>query len=83
VTASYPPTFLSVGDADPFRAQATELAAALKRNAVPLTTLFWAGTDDHLGHEFQFNFSLPPARTAFRRMRAFLAATTSPTTTRK
>jgi hypothetical protein len=43
---------------------------------VPLTTLFWTGTGDHLNHEYQFNFDLPQARTAFARTLAFLAATT-------
>jgi acetyl esterase/lipase len=76
VTPDYPPTFLSVGDADPFALQAAELALALKRQAVPLTTLFWTGTGDHLKHEYQFNFDLPQARTAFQRTLSFLAATT-------
>jgi len=34
------------------------------------------GTGDHLGHEYQFNFGLPQARTAFRQTLAFLASTT-------
>jgi acetyl esterase/lipase len=76
VTPGYPPTFLSVGDADPFAAQAAELGLALKQHAVPLTTLFWTGTGDHLNHEYQFNFDLPEARTAFQRTLAFLAANT-------
>jgi acetyl esterase/lipase len=76
VTSAYPPTFLSVGDADPFTAQAAELAAALKHQGVPLTTLFWTGTGDHLNHEYQFNFDLPQAQTAFQRTLAFLAAKT-------
>jgi acetyl esterase/lipase len=76
VTPAYPPTFLSVGDADPLRSQAAELAAALKQQGVPLTTLFWTGTGDGLRHEYQFNFDLPQARTAFTRTLAFLAATT-------
>jgi acetyl esterase/lipase len=62
VPASYPPTFITVGDADPFQSQAMELESALKRNAVLLTTLFWTGTGDHLNHEYQFNFN-PPAGT--------------------
>ena len=33
VTSRYPPTFLTVGDADPFRFQAAELASALRRHA--------------------------------------------------
>ena len=74
ITTRYPPTFLSVGDADPFRTQAAELAAVLGHQQVPVTTLFWAG--DHLGHEYQFNFDLPQARTAFQRTLAFLATAT-------
>lgn len=76
VTPEYPATFLSVGDADPFRSQAAELATVLRRDAVPLTVLFWNGTGDHLNHEYQFDFDLPQARTAFQRALAFLAATT-------
>jgi acetyl esterase/lipase len=75
ITSRYPPVFLSVGDADPLRSQAAELAAVLKRHAVPVTTLFWTGTGDHLGHEYQFNFDLPEARTAFQRTLGFLATT--------
>jgi len=76
ITARYPPAFLSVGDADPFRSQAAELATALKHQGVPVTTLFWTGTGDHLGHEYQFNFALPQARTALRQTLTFLATTT-------
>lgn len=76
VTAAYPATFLSVGDADPFAAQAAELATVLQRQSVPLTTVFWNGTGDHLGHEYQFDFGLPQARTAFQRTLAFLTTTT-------
>jgi hypothetical protein len=34
---------------------------------VPLTTLSWNGTGAHLNHEYQFDFDLPQARTAFGR----------------
>jgi acetyl esterase/lipase len=76
VTPAYPPTFLSVGDIDPLRSQTAELASALRRQNVPLTTLLWTGTGDNLKHEYQFNFDLPQAQTAFKRTLAFLAATT-------
>jgi acetyl esterase/lipase len=76
VTAQYPPTLLSDGDADPFRFQTAEFASVLKRNSVPLTTVLWNGTGDGLGHEYQFNFNLPEARTAFQRTLSFLATTT-------
>jgi hypothetical protein len=48
----------------------------LKSHGVPLTTLFWNGTGDHLGHEYQFKFNTPEARTALQRTLSFLAATT-------
>jgi acetyl esterase/lipase len=76
ITARYPPAFLSVGDADPFRSQAAELAAVLKHQRIPVTTLFWTGTGDHLGHEYQFNFALQQARIAFQQMISFLAMRT-------
>ena len=76
VTAQYPPTFLSDGDADPFRTQATEFASVLKSHGVPLTTLLWTGTGDDLGHEYQFNFNTAEAQTAFQQTLAFLAAHT-------
>jgi acetyl esterase/lipase len=74
VTADYPATFLSVGDADPFRTQGTELAGVLRAHKVPVTTLLWHG--QHLNHEYQFSFTLPQARTAFQRTLAFLAQVT-------
>jgi acetyl esterase/lipase len=74
VTADYPATFLSVGDADPFQSQGTELAGVLRADKVPVTTLLWHG--QHLNHEYQFNFTLPQARTAFQRTLAFLAQVT-------
>jgi acetyl esterase/lipase len=74
VTAAYPATFLSVGDADPFQSQAFELEAVLHRAAVPVTTQYWNGTGDHLGHEYQFDFRIPQARQTYRETLAFLAA---------
>ncbi len=76
VTAAYPPTFISVGDADPFSSQASELASSLRGRSVPVDTLFWTGTGDGLGHEYQFDFTLPQARTAFERVTAFLSQET-------
>jgi acetyl esterase/lipase len=71
-TSAYPPTFLSVGDADPFRTQEAELAANLRKKSVPVTTLTWTGTGDHLGHEYQFDLTRPQAKTALRDTVSFL-----------
>ena len=76
VTAHYPPTFLTVGDADPFHTQARELATTLRGKSVPLTTEFWNGTGDGLTHEYQFNFTLPEANQAFTATLHFLATHT-------
>jgi acetyl esterase/lipase len=70
-TAAYPATYLTVGDRDPFRTQATELAGVLRTRGVPVTTLFWSGHG--LGHEYQFKFSHPEASTNLNRTLAFLA----------
>lgn len=73
-TSAYPATFISVGDADPFRTQEAEFADKLKSRGVAVTSLTWDGTGDHLGHEYQFDFTTPEANTAFSRTLAFLAS---------
>ncbi|MFC4242156.1 alpha/beta hydrolase [Gryllotalpicola reticulitermitis] len=72
VTSAYPPTFVTVGDKDPFDGQGHELATALHTHGVSVDTLFWDGSGDGLGHEYQFNYSTPEAREAFQRTLAFL-----------
>lgn len=62
-TADYPPTYLTVGDADPFESQGRELAAVLQERGVPTETLFWE--DDGLPHEYQFDFDRPQAARSF------------------
>jgi acetyl esterase/lipase len=70
-TAAYPPAYLTVGDQDPFRTQATELAGVLRSHGVPVATLFWH--DQGLGHEYQFKFNHPQAGVNFRHTLEFLA----------
>ncbi|MBV9795401.1 MAG: alpha/beta hydrolase [Actinobacteria bacterium] len=69
-TSAYPPTYLTVGDRDPFRTQAAELAGVLRARGVPVTTLFWHGQG--LGHEYQFDFRYRQAGTSFQQTLAFL-----------
>jgi acetyl esterase/lipase len=72
VNATYPPTFLTVGNADPLAAQSVALATTLRSKRVPVETLFFPS--DHkppLGHEYQFDLDLPDARTALYRLTAF------------
>lgn len=77
-TSAYPPTFVSVGDIDPFAGQAHELAQALDAAGVPVTTLFWDGTGARLSHEYQFDFALPQAQTAFDQTVTFLKSVSTP-----
>lgn len=79
VTAEFPPTFITVGDADPFAGQAKELTDALADAGVPTTPLFWTGSGAGLGHEYQFDFDLPEANEAFTQTLEFLAANTEAT----
>lgn len=76
VTSQYPPTFITVGDADPFRTQAAELIAALKAHGVTTDALLWTGSGQKLGHEYQFDFAKPAAQTAWTRTLAFLSTRT-------
>lgn len=72
VNATYPPTFLTVGNADPLASQSVALASTLRSKRVNVETLFYPS--DHqpaLGHEYQFDLDLPDARTALYRLTAF------------
>lgn len=73
VGSSFPPTYLSVGNADPLAPQSRALAAALIGAGVPVDTLFFP--PDHataLPHEYQFNLDQPEGRLALDRSVAFL-----------
>lgn len=74
VDRRFPPTFLTVGDADPLRPHSEALATALARARVPVTTAFHSPTDGPgLGHEYQFELARPEAQHALDRLLAFLA----------
>jgi acetyl esterase/lipase len=73
ITNAYPPTFIAVGDTDPFQSQAFELTADLRGAGVPVTTNFWNGTGAGLYHEYQFNFTTPQAQKTYRDTLTFLS----------
>lgn len=52
VTANYPPTYLTTGDADPLAPQTYELDAILQSLGVSVQTRYW--TDEGLNHDYQF-----------------------------
>lgn len=75
VTYAYPPSFISVGNADGLAPQSVALAQALQVKGVEADTLFFPA--DHqppLGHEYQMNLPTEAGRLAFDRSVAFLTA---------
>lgn len=73
VTAAFPPTFISVGNADPLAPHSTALADALEARGVPVTRLFFpADYTPALGHEYQFNLDGEAGQRALRESVAFL-----------
>lgn len=76
VTKDYPPTFLSVGDADPFYSQNIDFYKKLKEKDVPAETLFYDGSH-HLHHQYQFHLNKPESKENIKRVLLFLSRNTS------
>lgn len=75
VTSTYPPTFISVGNADPLAPQSLALADALRAQGIEVDALFFP--KDHqpaLAHEYQLLLSTAAGRASFERMVGFLQA---------
>ena len=73
VSGAFPPTFLSVGNADPLRPHSELLADRLRTLGTPVDTVFYpADHEPRLGHEYQFDLRLAEARDVFARMVGFL-----------
>ncbi|GAA4265996.1 hypothetical protein GCM10022256_16080 [Frondihabitans peucedani] len=72
ITKNYPATYLTVGNADPFRGQSDELTRALNGEHVPHTTRFWAHHSTRLNHEYQFDFTTPEANANYAATLQFL-----------
>ncbi|HEY7346310.1 MAG TPA: alpha/beta hydrolase [Gaiella sp.] len=73
VTSSFPPTLLTVGNADPLRPHSELLAERLRTAGAEVETLFFP--DDHqppLGHEYQFDLDGAAGRLFLERLHAFL-----------
>jgi acetyl esterase len=73
VSPAFPPTFVSVGNADPLRAHSELLIERLRAQAVDIDVLTFP--DDHtppLGHEYQFNLDTADGQLFLERALAFL-----------
>ncbi|MCO4330051.1 alpha/beta hydrolase [Staphylococcus hyicus] len=76
ITSKFPSTYLSVGDADPFRSQNDSFSHALKAQQVPVDTLFY-NQSHHLKHQYQFHLEKPESRENIRRVLSFLSRNTT------
>jgi acetyl esterase/lipase len=75
VTGTFPQSFISSGDADPFAPQAVTFAKKLTRLGVRVDSLFFATSQiPPVPHEYQFNLDEPAGQDALKRMLAFLSA---------
>ena len=73
LTPRFPPTFISVGNADSLAPQSYALAGALARQGVRVDALFFpADYDSQLPHEYQFSLETREARLALTRSQQFL-----------
>ncbi|HSX07453.1 MAG TPA: alpha/beta hydrolase [Candidatus Saccharimonadales bacterium] len=69
LTADFPPSFITAGNADPLLSQSTELAKKLAALGVSTSTLFYPA--DHqppLNHEYQFDLDIADGRHALQQM---------------
>jgi acetyl esterase len=74
ITGSYPPIFLSAGNADEFAPQSHLLAEIAAEQGIAVDSLFFP--DDYtppLGHEYQFNLDTDAGRLALDRSVQFLS----------
>lgn len=76
VTDDYPPTFLTVGDADPFDPQNREFDKVLQDYGIPTTTAFFDGTHG-LKHQYQFHMNLKESKDTYNSVMMFLGANTN------
>lgn len=72
VTSDFPPTFVTVGDADPFVSQSTELVDVLQSYSVPVSSIFFEGSQKNLKHEYQYDLSTADARETLDKTLQFL-----------
>jgi acetyl esterase/lipase len=73
LTGNYPPTLITVGNADPLRPHSERMAESLRVLGAEPDTVFWPD-DQHppLGHEYQFDLDSDAGRVFLERLLAFL-----------
>lgn len=77
LTPAFPPTLLTVGNADLFLAHTERLYEAMRAAGLEPETVFWPDHVPALDHEYQFNLDTEPAQVFRSRLLEFLAARTA------
>jgi acetyl esterase/lipase len=72
ITPDFPPTFITVGDADLLEPQSIELIQALDRNGVEVESHLFTDTGAGLGHDFMMDLSTQPAQQILKQALDFL-----------
>ena len=76
VTKDFPPTYISVGNADPLETHSKELANKLENLNVAVERLFFeAEYEPKLPHEYQFNLETEAGKTALKKSITFCKQT--------
>jgi acetyl esterase/lipase len=77
ISAAFPPSLITVGDADPLRVHSELLVERLRVAGAPEpdTLLFPEGHQHPLGHEYQFDLDTHAGQRFLERMRGFLRRT--------
>lgn len=78
VTKDFPPTFITDGNQGSFEADARKLEAAIKEKGAYVDSLYYPAERVKLGHEYQFDFSLPESIECLNRTLVFLSKVTRP-----
>jgi acetyl esterase/lipase len=72
VTSDYPAAFITDGNDGSFEPDARKLEAKLKENGVYVDSLYYPAEHGKMGHEYQFDFSIPESLECYNRTLAFL-----------
>ncbi|MBK2402936.1 alpha/beta hydrolase [Erysipelothrix sp. strain 2 (EsS2-6-Brazil)] len=72
VTSDFPPTFITDGNQMSFMEDGLKMQAKLESLDVPVTSVFYEGVADVLGHEYQFKMDNPYSVHTFEEFVGFL-----------
>ncbi|MEG2159166.1 MAG: alpha/beta hydrolase, partial [Clostridia bacterium] len=73
ISASFPSTYMTCGDKDPFYSQNQEMATKLKSFGVTVVDFLPKTTSKDLKHEFQSDFSLPECKVGLEKLFVFMS----------